>query len=317
MKPMHVSVDNFVRAETNRMFADLATVARGVNRWSHGRAMADIDAQTVVRLNRDTLYSFAVVDLAHGAVLRVPDAGDRYVSVMVVNQDHLVNHVIHEPGVHELTMAEFETRYVVLAARVLADPTDQDDMVAASAVQDRLALEAPSADPFVLPPYDEVSFTGVRHALKELARFSVGTERTFGSREQVDPVRHLVGTAVGWGGLPETEALYLNIEPNLPVGEYSLTVADVPVDGFWSISMYNADGFFEKNDRDAYSVNSITADRHQDGSVTVNFGGCGDDRPNCLPIMEGWNYLVRLYRPRPEILDGTWRFPSIVGNPEP
>jgi hypothetical protein len=35
------------------------------------------------------------------------------------------------------------------------------------------------------------------------------------------------------------------------------------------------------------------------------------DRPNCLPIMDGWNYIVRLYRPRSEILDGTWSFPTI------
>ena len=36
-----------------------------------------------------------------------------------------------------------------------------------------------------------------------------------------------------------------------------------------------------------------------------------DDRPNILPITEGWNYTVRLYRPRAEILDGSWTFPSI------
>ena len=44
--------------------------------------------------------------------------------------------------------------------------------------------------------------------------------------------------------------------------------------------------------------------------MTISFGGCDGDRPNCLPIMEGWNYAVRLYRPRPEILSGSWTFPS-------
>ena len=111
--------------------------------------------------------------------------------------------------------------------------------------------------------------------------------------------------------MPVHEALYLVVDPKLPVGEYELTVKDVPVDAFWSISLYNADGFFEPNERNAYSVNSITAVPNDDGSVTVHFGGCADDRTNCLPIMEGWNYTVRLYRPRPEILDGSWTFPSI------
>jgi hypothetical protein len=48
---------------------------------------------------------------------------------------------------------------------------------------------------------------------------------------------------------------------------YTLTVRDVPVDGFWSISVYNADGYFQPNDRNAYSVNNVTAKPNDDGSV--------------------------------------------------
>lgn len=87
-----------------------------------------------------------------------------------------------------------------------------------------------------------------------------------------------------------------------------MSVRDVPVDGFWSISVYNADGYFEANERNAYSLNGLTATPDVDGTITVHFGG-DIDRPNCLPIVNGWNYAVRLYRPRPEILDGTWTFP--------
>ncbi len=145
----------------------------------------------------------------------------------------------------------------------------------------------------------------------ELAKGLTGFDGAFGAKKDVDPVRHLLATAAGWGGLPDREASYIGIEPGKPVGEYKLTVRDVPVDGFWSISVYNADGFFEANERDAYSVNNVTATPNSDGTVTVHFGGCGDDRPNCLPITDGWNFTVRLYRPRPEVLDGTWTFPSI------
>ena len=112
------------------------------------------------------------------------------------------------------------------------------------------------------------------------------------------------------GRAARSEAVYINVDPGFPVGEYQITVGDVPVDGFWSISVYNADGFFERNDRDAYSVNNITATPNPDGTITVSFGGCADDRPNCLPIVDGWNYAVRLYRPRPEIVDGSWTFPT-------
>jgi hypothetical protein len=90
-----------------------------------------------------------------------------------------------------------------------------------------------------------------------------------------------------------------------------LTVGDVPVDGFWSISVYNAAGYFEPNERDAYAINNITGARNDDGTITVRFGDYPAEVPNALPITEGWNYLVRLYRPRPEILDGSWTFPRL------
>ncbi|MCU0260609.1 MAG: DUF1214 domain-containing protein, partial [Ilumatobacteraceae bacterium] len=270
-----------------------------------------IDQQTVVRMNRDTLYSMAVVDLAQPATIVVPDAGDRYLSVMIVNNDHYIHQVIHEPGPHVVTSDINRTRYVLVALRILVDPNDEADLAEVHRLQDQFTVDASSAEPFVMPDYDATSFDGARSAVVELGRFAPDATRSFGTPGQVDPVRHLIGTAIGWGGLPETEAMYLNVEPRLPVGEYELHVGDVPVDAFWSISLYNAEGFFEANDRDAYSVNSVTAERSPDGTVTVHFGGCGDGRPNCLPIMEGWNYIVRLYRPRPEVLDGSWTFPSV------
>jgi hypothetical protein len=84
----------------------------------------------------------------------------------------------------------------------------------------------------------------------------------------------------------------------------------VPVDGFWSISVYNVSGYFEKNALGAYSVNNVIATPNADGSVTVQFGDCKPSIANCLPIMLGWNYTIRLYRPRAEVLSGAWRFPS-------
>ena len=305
-----VNVDNFVRAESDRMFAALSQQAGGVNVLHHHREPASIDEQPVIRQNRDTLYSSAIVDISQGATLTVPDAGDRYLSVMVVNNDHYINNVIHTPGVHDLTVDRFDTDYVLVAARTLVDPGDPADLAEVNDLQDQIGLDAGSDRPFVMPAYDRASFDSTRDALLSLSRNLAGFDRAFGSRQAVDPVRHLVGTASGWGGLPDREAFYLNVDLGLPVGEYRLTVRDVPVDGFWSISVYNAAGYFEPNDRDAYSVNSVTATPDDDGTITVHFGGCADDRPNCLPIMDGWNYAVRLYRPRPEILDGDWTFPD-------
>ncbi|MGY3614513.1 hypothetical protein ACVJGD_000709 [Bradyrhizobium sp. USDA 10063] len=54
----------------------------------------------------------------------------------------------------------------------------------------------------------------------------------------------------------------------------------------------------------------ILPQKASDGSIVVQFGGCDGTIRNCLPIMRGWNYTVRLYRPRPETLNGTWKFPE-------
>ena len=134
----------------------------------------------------------------------------------------------------------------------------------------------------------------------------------FGSKSEVNPVSHLIGTAIGWGGNPTEAAVYLGVYPKANDGKvvHKLTAKNVPVDGFWSISLYNAKGFFQKNVFDAYSLNNQTAKANLDGSVTVQFGGCQKSTANCLPIVPGWNYTVRLYRPRKEIIDGSWKFPE-------
>ncbi|QIK62729.1 DUF1214 domain-containing protein [Leucobacter viscericola] len=309
--PATVNSDNFVRAENDRMLHDLQRDSGGANLFLHNRQPAAIDKQTVIRLNRDTLYSFAVVDISQGATFTIPEYGDRYLSAMVVNQDHLINKTFHAPGTHELTVEQFDSPYVVLAVRTLVDPNDPADLAAVAEIQDQLELSSNSAIPFEMPDYDEKSFTETRNALLSLASNLTGFDRTFGSRDEVDPVRHLIGTAAGWGGLPSSEASYIGVNPKLPPGKYELTVADVPVDGFWSISVYNAAGYFEPNETGVYTINNITGEHNADGSVTVRFGDWPSGTANAIPTPDGWNYLVRLYRPRAEILDGSWVFPSI------
>jgi hypothetical protein len=323
---VRVTVDNFKRAESHHYFKGFVGEA-GVGVFGHRREPAAIDRQDVIRMNRDTLYSAAVCDLnASPATVSLPDAGARFMSMQVVNEDHYTITVIYGSGAHTFTREQAGTRYVLFIVRTFVDPTDASDLANVHALQDAILLSQTARGVFETPDWDHASLDRMRTAPNAVttANGGIDSARMFGSRDRVDPVQHLLGTAAGWGGNPVTDAYYTGAAPDRNDGNtvYRLSVKDVPVDGFWSISVYNKDGFFEKNALNVYSVNNVTARRDADGSVTVQFGGCpspsagtgqpGATAPNCIPITSGWNYVVRMYRPRKEILDGTWKFPEAV-----
>ena len=84
---------------------------------------APLDQQTVIRLNRDTLYSAGVFDLDAGPVtITLPDSGQRFMSLQVINEDHYTPAVIYQPGSHTFTRDSVGTRYMVAAFRTLVDP---------------------------------------------------------------------------------------------------------------------------------------------------------------------------------------------------
>src|SRR5882672_5152408 len=84
--PVPVTVDNFIRAESDLYFSNMVKDG-SFCKFTHRREPAAIDNQTVIRLNRDTLYSAAVFDLDAGPVtITLPDAGKRFMSLMVINQ---------------------------------------------------------------------------------------------------------------------------------------------------------------------------------------------------------------------------------------
>jgi hypothetical protein len=307
-----VTVDNFIRAETDMYLARFGK--EGFGRLHHNRSLCDLDHQIVVRDNRDVLMSYSVLDLDAGpATITLPDAGTRFRSLQAIDQNHFTPVIGFDAGDYTFTKDKIGTRYLALALRTLVDPNNPQDVQAVHALQDATKISQPGGPGRLeIPSWDPESQNRVRDALLVLASTIGEYKGAFGTREEVDPVRHLIGTAMGWGGNPETVAIYLNVTPPKNDGTtvHRLSVKDVPVDGFWSITAYNDKGYFDKNPYDAYNFNNITTKKSQDGSIAIQFGGCDGKIPNCLPIMKGWNYIVRLYRPRTEIRNGTWKFPE-------
>ena len=98
-----VNVDNFVRAETDLTFKRY--VDQGAfGKFFHIRQPTPIDKQDVIRMNRDTLYSAGVFDLdASPLTVIKPDSDGRFLSMLVINQDHSMQPVVHEAGTFEFS----------------------------------------------------------------------------------------------------------------------------------------------------------------------------------------------------------------------
>jgi hypothetical protein len=310
-----VTVDNFVRAESDRYFG-VVEKEGGFGKLNHRRALMPIDKQTVVRTNLDTLYSTALFDLDAGPVtITLPDAGKRYRAMLMVTEDHYMPMILHDAGDYSFNRKQFDTRYLLAEFRTFVDPNDPNDMEQVHALQDAIKINQPGGrGRLELPNWDQASLKKVRDALLVLNSTLPDLRRASGLPGQVDPVRHLIATASAWGLNPDKEAIYLNVAPARNDGTtiHRLSVKDVPVDGFWSIIVYNAEGYVPPNSFNFYTLNNITAQKGADGSVIVQFGGCDGKIPNCIPIVKDWNYMVRLYRPRAELLNETWKFPEAL-----
>jgi hypothetical protein len=307
-----VTVENYSRAQTDVNFAGVVK-GGGFAKFLHGRELAPPVQQGIVRPNRDTLYSFAIFDLDAGPVtITLPAGAKRFMAMQIVNQDQFTPALFYGAGKHTVTRQMIGTRYAIAVVRFFVDFSNKEEIQQVHTLQDAITLNQDHPGTFEIPDWDETGLKKVQAALMELGTTITDTRHMFGaSRQDVDPVKHLIGSAMLWGGNPEKDALYLPVTPAQNDGKtiHKLKVGDVPVDGFWSLTVYNSKGYLERNKDNIYSVNSITGKRGPDGLVSIQFGGCDGKTPNCLPITQGWSYTVRMFQPRADIRDGSWKFP--------
>ena len=251
-----------------------------LNTGHHNRVPTPLDHQPVIRMNRDTLYSAALVDITAGARLTVPDGGERYISAMVVNQDHYINEVFYDPGDYELTEADFDTPYVLVAARTLLDPADPEDVAVANALQDQLRLTAASSTPFQLPEYDAASFTATRQALLQLAkglcRLRPNLRPARRGRCRASPDRN--GCRLGRTARA-TRLSTSTSTPACPLANTPSPCVTYPSMASGRSRFTTPPGTSNPTPAGSVSINNLTAARDPDGSVTVHFGSGSADRP--------------------------------------
>jgi hypothetical protein len=307
-----VNVLNYIRAESDMQFKGYAAKAGGVGKLLNLREVYSVEDQTTIRGNRDTLYSVGVYDLVAPVTIVKPDSPDRFQSLLVISQDQYNPVLKNGGGEVSLSMDSVGTRYAMVLFRTFCDPNSPEDMKKAHALQDAIEIKQASPGRLELPDWDETSLVETRKQLNQLAAKVKSYPNAFGRKGEVDPIQHLMGSAFGWGGNPQRGAMYFNVTPQKNDGKtaYTLTMPkDVPVEAFWSVTVYNKDGFFTPNDLGAYSFNSVTAKRNADGTVTIHFGG-NPKATNYLPITDGWNYIIRCYLPGWQIIEGNWTPPA-------
>ncbi|MDJ0858789.1 MAG: DUF1214 domain-containing protein [Dinoroseobacter sp.] len=307
-----VTAENFARAESDTYFRGvMAATGLGVGVLNHDRAPVTPDTQKVIRANQDTLYSGVVLDLSQPVSFTLPEVDGRFMSMHVVNQDHYM-FVEDAPGTYDLTEKNVGTRFALVIVRTFADATNTEDVAKAHAAQDGIVVSGGGSGPFEAPDWNRENLDVIRGALSDVAALGFDASYAFGSAEDTRPVDHLIGAAAGWGGQPKSAAMYVitSVSENDGTVPHVVTARDVPVDAFWSVTVYNAEGYLEANDLGVNSYNNYTAAPNSDGSHTIHFGGCEDGRVNCIPVTPGWNYTVRMYAPREEAQNGSWTFPD-------
>jgi len=320
-----VTLEKFDRAEVDRhMKGFVSTGAAG--KFVHSRNPMVIipgKPQDIVRQNRDTLYSMAVLDLREcGANITFPESDGRYASLNRISEQHDTYPSIYEPGKYVITRENsggFD--YHVVNLRILVNPNDPKDVQAVNSYQDKFLVEqnCDGGHPDI-PEWDPVSLDKIRNAFETL--FSTTEDqnagRMFGMVKDLDPMRHMMGVAVGWGGLRPTDTIYQSYfpAPEFADGATPMTIT-LPADkqyfkepGFWSVTMYDKTGMMYENPA---NINVVTAVKNKDGSYDINLGGCSDDvRINCLPLTDSWNFVARMYRPAPGIVKNEYAFPPPV-----
>ena len=170
-----------------------------------------------------------------------------HAGLQVIDEDHYARHLLYEPGRYTYTKKDVGTRYMFAAVRTLIDPANPDDLKNVHALQDAMTIEQPDGvGTFEKPRWDEASRNKVKTALQALGGTLLDLKRALGLATQWTRYGHLIGVATGWGGNPDEDAVYLNVTPRNNDGRsiYRLTVKDVGVVGFWSISVYNGEGHF-------------------------------------------------------------------------
>jgi hypothetical protein len=307
-----VTVATFVRAESDHMIrANMEMVGVTFGEFVHLREPTTPDNQPVIRMNQDTLYSATVLDLSKPVTITLPEIGGRYMSMHVVNQDHYC-FVEAKPGTYELTEDTVGTRFAYVTVRTFYNAGDPDDLAGAHAAQDRIEISGGGPGPFVAPNWDTNQLAIARQALGDLGKLGFDTTYAFGS-QGTGPAGRSFRRHGRRLGRPAAHGRLLHHGERREERRHDAARGHCERRAGGCVLVHHGlqRRRLPRSERPRpEQLQQLLRQPNEDGSYTIHFGG-DPKGGNYLPITKGWNYAVRMYQPRQEILDGTWKFPAI------
>lgn len=295
--PIIVDRSNYQEAEVARNFTKWA--ARGANnKLMHMTDVTPSGPAPTVRMNRDTLYSAAVLDTSTGnASITLPDV-DLYQSVLMVDTDGYARGFVLEPGTH---MIATDTQFVWALVRTGLEKGIEE----ARRVQALVTVQGMGEATYLAAEYDEESLAELTRVLVEESVTEDDGDLYYGNYpDQVDETQRLRSTAAGFGGMNGTNMYKFvqAVENNVCMQS---TFPDPNAEEFFSFTLYDTAGFLMDGKT---IINSRDMAANKDGTYTVSIN-CGDDAVNNISApsdVDTIGYAWRVYGASEEVENRSW-----------
>lgn len=312
---IQVTKDNFIAAESDKYFFEQQEKS-GINHFTHDRILLTMDTQTVVRQNRDTLYSKSIWDTSGGVTFELPIL-DTYQTLQVIDENHRSIAVLYaEEGKNKITITPdmlSSGQHVWTIARTQVDSNTPRAIEDGNKKQDMIKGTANSDNLYIPKGFDQVTRENVRLSLEDDV-LKLDFTKAMGAPEEkaIKPVQNLKDhqvelfharglTSMGFGGLSSEHAFYKVLLADDRSGVCQTMTFNTPPlteKGFFSITTYGSDAYVH-TENFALSSRKDELQANKDGSYTVNFN-CGDTAINNIDVEAGWTGILRMYQPKSE-----------------
>jgi hypothetical protein len=314
-----VTKENYALAMTDMgMQKEFSKGANNTN-WHHHRKAIALDSQPAPMMNRDTLYSFSVLDGGGDVAITLPETDGRYMSLHVWNHNHVTYKTFYGPGRYVIP-ASVSSDYFNANVRTQIDSADSEDVKKANGYQDQLKIEflnGYEAKPFQATNWNMDEFKKIHAHYVAIAREEgvTGTMGTLDNEVSIEDRNR--GVSIALGLLPDNDAVYLTAQYVKKKGKTLKATYPVPeqVDpqlGFYSITIYGDDQYLH-TDKGSH-ISNTEIELNPDGkSFDVYYVSEEDHGKNAnelvVPTETFW-INMRIYLPGSSVKSGKYILPE-------